>query len=123
MKEMKITDGEFEVIQVLWRLGTSASRKDIENELLIQHKMASTTLLSFLTRLEEKGYVKIQKIGNSNLYTPMISEHEYLANQSSYFIQKKCHKNISVFVSALCDSGLSKKEMNELRKCLEEYNG
>ena len=44
---------------------------------------------------------------------------EYLAGQSRSFLDKLCGGSLSVFAAALCDSGLSREELDELRALLE----
>ena len=82
--------------------------------------MALTTLLTLLTRLSDKGFIKIEKVGRSSKYYPLVSQQEYLAEQSNRFLNKLCGGSLSVFVSALCDSGLTKEEIAELRSLLEK---
>lgn len=116
----KLSDGELEVMQALWTIDGKATRKDIGDALMQEHPMAMTTLLTFLSRLAEKEFVKIEKIGNANVYTPLVNQHDYISSQSNAFIKKLCGGNISAFVSALCDSGISREDLQELRKFLDE---
>lgn len=81
--------------------------------------MAMTTLLTLLTRLSEKGFLTIEKKGRRSYYTPCVSQEEYLASQSKNFFEKLCGGNLSTFANALCDSGLTKEELAELRSLLE----
>ena len=82
--------------------------------------MAMTTLLTLLTRLSEKGFTANEKQGRKTYYTPLVSQADYLASQSRSFIEKLCGRNLSVFANALCDSGLTREELAELRALLEE---
>jgi len=116
----KISDGELEVMQALWAIDGKATRRDIEEVLGKDHAMAITTLLTFLSRLAEKGFIKIEKMGNANIYSALVNRHDYLCNESSDFIKKICGGSMSAFASALCDSGISKEELLELKKYLEE---
>ncbi|MCQ2553705.1 MAG: BlaI/MecI/CopY family transcriptional regulator [Clostridia bacterium] len=116
----KISDGELEVMQALWTIDGSATRKEIEDVLFKGHKMAMTTLLTFLSRLADKGFIKVEKIGNANVYSALVKRHDYLKNESNDFIKKTCGGSMSAFASALCDSGISKKDLLELKKYLEE---
>lgn len=116
----KISDGELEVMQALWTINDKATRKDIEDVLFKDHKMAMTTLLTFLSRLSEKGFIKIEKLGNANVYSALVKQHDYLKSESNDFIKKTCGGSMSAFASALCDSGISKEDLLELRKYLEE---
>ena len=121
LSSRRLPDSELEVMQALWRCGTPAARKDIEAVLLPRHPMAQTTLLTLLTRLAEKGFLRIDKAGRSSVYTPLVTEQEYLAGQSSRFFNKLCGGNLSTFAAALCDGGLSREELAELKKLLEDH--
>lgn len=123
----RLPDSELEVMQAVWACSPQAgtdeniqpvSRSQIE-KILQDKSMALTTLLTLLTRLTEKGFIRTEKIGRSNCYTPLISQSDYLACQSRSFLDKLCGGSISTFASALCDSGLTKQELEELAQLLE----
>lgn len=126
----RLPDAELEVMQALWALSPQAadtlqagevqavSRSQIE-EVLQDSGMAPTTLLTLLSRLADKGFVQTEKAGRSNTYTPLISQADYLASQSRSFLDKLCGGSLSTFANALCDSGLTKEELDELRQLLE----
>ena len=116
----RLPDSELEIIQAVWRCEAPARRKDIEQVLLPHHPMALTTLLTLLTRLAEKGFLRIDKVGRSSVYTPLVTEQAYLAGQSSRFFTKVCGGNLPAFAAALCDGALSRKELEELKRLLEE---
>ena len=121
MKEhiRRLPDAEQEVMQAIWACTAPVPRTDIEKILFPEHPMAMTTLLTMLTRLAEKGFISIEKQGRRSLYTPLISQEDYLAAQSKTFFEKLCGRNISTFAAALCDSGLTREEIAELRSLLE----
>ena len=115
----RLPDAELEVMQAIWACTPPVARADIQELLKDTHPMALTTLLTVLTRLSEKGFLRIEKVGRSARYTPLISQRDYLAQQSNRFLHKLCGGNLSTFASALCDSGLSKEEVAQLRELLE----
>ena len=82
--------------------------------------MAQTTLLTLLSRLAEKGFVRIEKQGRSSVYTPLVAREDYQARQSKRFLDRVFGGSIPAFASALTASGLSKEDLAELRKLLEE---
>ena len=114
----KLPDTELEVMQAIWQCTPPVARVDIEEILKDTHPMAMTTLLTLLTRLSEKGFVRIEKTGRSSSYYPLVTQQEYLASQSNRFINKLCGGNLSTFANALCDSGLSDEEIAQLRDLL-----
>ena len=115
----RLPDAEQEVMQAIWMCEAPVARTDIEQILYKDHPMAMTTLLTLLTRLNEKGFISIEKVGRRSYYTPCIAREEYLASQSKTFFQKLCGGNVSIFANALCDSGLSEDELEQLRTLLE----
>ena len=116
----RLPDAELEVMQALWACNMPAARSDIEEILFKTHPMAMTTLLTLLTRLSDKGFISIEKNGRKSYYSPMVTREDYLASQSRSFFEKLCGGSLSVFANALCDSGLTKEELAELRALLEQ---
>lgn len=121
----RLPDSELEVMQAIWACSPHTdentqpvSRGQIE-EILQDCEMAATTLLTLLSRLTDKGFVQTEKAGRSNVYTPLISQADYLASQSRCFLHKLCGGSLSTFANALADSGLTKEELDELRRLLE----
>ena len=112
----RLPDAELEVMMALWDCAPPAKRADMEWKL---RPMAPTTLLTLLGRLADRGFIKIEKRGRGSVYLPLVEKRDYLAAQSRRFIRTLCGGSVSAFASALCDGGLSKEELAELRKLLE----
>ena len=115
----RLPDAELEVMQVIWACKPPVARIDIEEILFKTHPMATTTLLTLLTRLSEKGFIRIEKVSRSSRYIPLVRQEDYLSAQSKRFVDKLCGGSISTFATALCNSGLTKEELAELRDMLE----
>lgn len=115
----RLPDAELEVMQTVWACEPPVARADIQALLQDKHPMALTTLLTVLTRLSDKGFLQIEKVGRSARYTPLITRQDYLAQQSRQFLQTLCGGSLSTFAAALCDGGLSKEELAELRDLLD----
>lgn len=121
MEEIKrLPESELEIMQIIWKKSAPVSRVDIEQALQETHPLAPTTILTLLTRLCEKGFLSLKKEGRSNLYEPLITEKEYLAAESRSFLDRVFHGSVVSFATALCDSGVTKEELEELRRLLEE---
>ncbi len=116
----RLPDAELEVMQALWACESPVARTDIEEILFQTHPMAMTTLLTLLTRLSEKAFIVIEKKGRRSYYTPCITQEEYIAAQSKNFFKKLCGGSLSILANALCDSGLTRAELDELRALLEK---
>ena len=121
MKNMKrLPESELEIMQIIWKEETPVSRITIEHSLQEKHPLAPTTILTLLTRLCEKGFLSLKKDGRSNLYEPLITEREYLACESRSFLDRMFGGSIAGFATALCDSGIKKEELEELKSLFEK---
>ena len=118
-KIRRLPDSELELMQIIWQKEPPVSRTEIEAVMKDSHQLAATTILTLLTRLCEKGFLTVEKQGRTNLYTPLISQREYLASESRSLLDKLYGGSIKTFANALCDSGISKEELAELRSLLE----
>ncbi len=122
MKEnlRRLPDSELELMQIIWQTEPPVSRQEIEQAVRLRHDLASTTILTLLTRLCEKGYLQVEKQGRANRYRPLVSRREYLASESRSLLDRLYGGSIKTFASALCDSGISKEDLQELRSLLEK---
>ena len=121
MNEIKrLPESELEIMQIIWKEMPPVSRAAVEEALENTHPLAPTTILTLLTRLCEKGFLSIEKDGRTNLYRPLITEKEYLALESRSFLDRVFHGSVAGFAAALCDSGVRKEDLEELRELLEK---
>ena len=116
----RIPDTELYVMQILWDMEPPVKRAEIEAKMQEKHPVAQTTLLTLLTRLAEKDFVRIEKEGRSSVYTPLVGKEEYLACQSKRVLERVCGGSIPAFAAALSDSGISKEDLATLRELLRE---
>ena len=116
----KLPDLELEVMQALWAFEPPVPRALAEEKIREASPLAQTTILTLLSRLIKKGFVEVEKQGRSSVYTPLVSKEEYLASQSRRFFDKLCKGSVSDLATALADSGISKEDLAELRRLLEE---
>ena len=116
----RLPESELEIMQIIWHEAAPVSRMTIESVLHKTHPLAPTTILTLLTRLCDKGFLSLRKDGRTNLYEPLITEKEYLAVESRSFLDRLFHGSVAGFATALCDSGVKKEELEELRKLLEK---
>ena len=114
----RLPDSELAVMQAVWTFEPPVARSQIETQL--PGDMAMTTLLTLLSRLQEKGFLRIEKEGRRSLYTPLVARKDYQAAQSRRFVDQVFGGSISAFAAALCDQGLSREELEELRRLLRE---
>lgn len=71
-----LSAAEEQVLLALWDCPAPATRRDI-SEKLTATGWAPATVLNFLYRLEEKGWVKGGKAGSQNTYLPTVTRRAY----------------------------------------------
>lgn len=116
----RLPDSELALMQIIWALEPPLSRQDIEARLPKDRPLTPTTVLTFLDRLREKGFLRVEKRGKTNYYTPLITQREYLARESRGVLDRLFGGSVSAFATALVDSGVSREEIQRLRELLEE---
>ena len=80
MKEKKaarqLTKAETQVMNILWALPEQQGFIQDIIERYPDPKPAYTTILTFMKILTEKGFVKPEKKGKANLFSPLVSKDE-----------------------------------------------
>ena len=59
----RLPDSELEIMMIIWDLDKPVTRFEIEVQMDQNRKLSPTTILSFLSRLQEKGFLDVQKSG------------------------------------------------------------
>ena len=109
-----LPDAELAVMQAVWACEAPAKRAQLAAILDKTHPMAPTTLLTVLSRLADKGFLRIEKTGRSAEYWPLVAREDYLARQGRKFYDKLCGGSVSAFAAALSASGLTAEELAAL---------
>ena len=109
-----LPDAELAVMQAVWACEAPAKRAQLAAILDKTHPMAPTTLLTVLSRLADKGFLRIAE------YWPLVAREDYLARQGRKFYDTLCGGSLPAFAAALCASGLTAEELEELRELLRE---
>ena len=116
----RLPDSELELMQIIWDREPPVTRPEIEETLAKTHPLAPTTILTFLTRLCAKGFLSLERRGRVNYYTPLVSRRAYLAAASRGVLDRLYGGSLANFAVALSESGVSREELEQLRRMLEE---
>lgn len=122
MDEMKrLPESEFEIMKAVWTheppVTTNMLMQDIGNA----KGWKVPTLISFLKRLINKGFLRSEKNGKERTYFPLVKKEDYLKFETDYFV-KSYHGNsfLSLLNTFYDGKKLKKNEIDELRKLLDE---
>lgn len=72
-------DLERAVLAVLWESSHPCTARDVQDA-LPERSLATTTVLTVLTRLERKGLVEREREGRAHRYRPTASREEHIAS-------------------------------------------
>ena len=75
-------------MQTIWALLPPVTAAEVQQHAASDWKM--TSVLTFLTRLCDKGFLSCTKEGRQNLYTPLVSESDYRQRESVGFVRRLC---------------------------------
>ncbi len=117
----RLPDSELEIMMIIWDLNKPVTRLEIEQQLGKDRKLSPTTILSFLSRLQEKGYLEVRKEGKNNVYFPLIDRESYMQAESRNILKRLYRNSAKNFLAALYDGdSLSKEELKELEDYISE---
>lgn len=103
----QVSDFELELMKTIWGNGGTALYAEIVEALEAKGIPATkNTIISLLSRLIEKGFLKINKIGRRNKYTALVSEEEYQSVQTETFLKKVYEGNAQGLISTLIQKDL-----------------
>lgn len=116
----RLPDAEFSVMNGVWSCELPVSTADLKAYLDKEKKWNMSALQTVLSRLEEKGFVRSEKIGRNRFYTPLVSEEDYLAEEGRSFAERIGAKNLPRLVAAMFgDAKISDEEAEELTAFIE----
>lgn len=117
MKKNNISSAELEIMQVLWLYDRSVSVQEVHKHIT---KWAYKTVATLLMRLQEKGAVSVEKQGKVNYYKALIDREEYKKEQTKALISELYNGSVKeLAVSLLKSEGMSKKDIEDIRKMFE----
>lgn len=120
MAGKRLPDSELELMMIIWDAEGSVTRSEIENRLPTERKLSATTVLSFLSRLQEKGFLEVERDGKTNRYRPLVEKETYLREESRSIWKRLYQNSVGNFMTAL-GSGeeLSDRDLDELQEFLD----
>lgn len=113
----RLPDSELEIMMIIWELDKPVTRFEIEAKMEPERKLSATTVLSFLSRLQEKGFLAVEKEGKNNIYVALIDRESYIQQESRSILKRMYQNSAKHFLAALYDGdGLSDAELEELEE-------
>lgn len=122
MRMKRLPDSELEIMMIIWELDKPVTRAEIEEKLALGRKLSPTTILSFLSRLQEKGFLAVEKSGKNNVYIALIDKEIYIQKESWNILKRLYDNSPKKFLEIICESGnMTDKELGELEALIKSY--
>ena len=68
---------EAEIMKIVWK-ADKATVRDVYEQLRLERSLAYTTVMTIMSRLAEKGLLEKEPVGNAYVYSPTISEPDFV---------------------------------------------
>jgi len=115
MKDKRLPDSEFDVMQVVWDQEPPVTTGALMQLLGNERGWKVQTMVTLLARLTERGFLRVEKgMGRERYFYPAISRDEYLRMETESFVSHYHKKSISSLIASLTHDRLTEKELDEL---------
>ena len=120
-KQIKPTEGELEILQVLWDKG-SATVRDVHEQINLYKESGYTTTLKLMQIMFEKGLVIRDDSSRTHIYQPNVSKKKTQQQLVDKMVDSLFAGSRSELVmQALGNHTPSIEELNEIQKLLDRF--
>lgn len=119
--EKRLSDAEWDVMEVLWSAGEPLTATDIADRIPAERDWSLATVKSLLSRLLAKKAVEPAKDGRRFLYSPAIARDPYVADESRRFVDRLFGGKLSPLFAHLAEEeALDADDIARIEKLLKE---
>lgn len=119
---MQISEAESVVMDVLWRTHPLGA-EDVVLALADRQDWQEATIKTLLNRLLNKGAISAAKEGRRYLYSPLLRREDWVLEESRGLLDRLFDGRVAPLVAHFSEQRkLSRKDIAELRKLLEELD-
>jgi len=117
----KLTLQEEELMQVIWQYGEGSVKTFLQE--FPDPKPPYTTIASTIKNLEKKEYVTSRMLGNTFIYSPVVTEESYKHNFMESFIRNYFNNSYKEMVNFFVQQKqLKSKDLQEIIEMIETKN-
>ena len=119
LKQIKPTESELEILQILWNRG-KATVREVHEELSVSKESGYTTTLKLMQIMFEKGLVARDDSSKTHIYEPIITRESTQKQMVGKMVTSLFGGSTSSLVMQALGSGAtSKEELDEIQKILD----
>jgi predicted transcriptional regulator len=116
----KPTAAELDLLRVLWPLGAATAKQVHQAILQERPEVTYATVLRLMQIMHTKGLLIRDESERSHVYAPAQAQDSLQSNLLKDLIQKAFSGSAKALVMAALNSGISKKEREEIEHLLKE---
>ncbi|GAB4405323.1 MAG: BlaI/MecI/CopY family transcriptional regulator [Bacteroidia bacterium] len=122
MQTRKPTDGELEILQILWKTGPATVRQ--VNDALSQERLVGyTTTLKLMQIMHDKGLLARELDGKTHIYRALVSEDETRQQLVDRLLDSVFQGSaMKLALHALGSRPASQEELDEIRRFLDGHS-
>ena len=83
----RLSPAEWQLMRICWRLGRANVRQVLREDLKT-HIRDYRTILTFMTRMANKGWLRVEKQGNTNYYSPAALKNAAMDSEIRRFLEE-----------------------------------
>jgi len=119
-KKIYLFDSEWAILEVIWNQAP-CSAPEVQETLAADKQWAYTTVKTMMDRMVKKGYLKVEKIRNLNLYRSQVTQKQARKSEISRTIKRAFDGAISPMIQFMVENeNISDDEIKQLEKLIKE---
>ena len=120
MEKFDLAPAEWNIMECLWERAPQTGR-ELTEQLEASMGWSRSTTLTLLRRLTEKGAVRCDAQGKTNVFLPAVARADAAAQQTRDLLGRVYHGSLSLLVSAMAQQqALTQAEIDELYALLHD---
>lgn len=120
----RISETEWEIMQVLWARGPATSQEIVDALTARDATWHPKTAKTLINRLVKKRALGYRKEGRGYLYRPLVKEEDCVTAESKSFLDRVFGGSLQPMLAHFVEHRkLSRREIGQLRKLLEPAEG
>ena len=121
--EIRPTESELEILQLLWKMG-QATVRDVHEELSKTKASGYTTTLKLMQIMDEKGLVVRDTTSKTHVYRAAYSQEKAQSSALDKILSTVFEGSTSdLVIQALGHHKASKDEIDAIKKYLDQFGG
>ncbi|POG98318.1 penicillinase repressor [Fructilactobacillus lindneri] len=119
-KNESVTGAEWNVMRIVWSLGSCTTREIIDN-LQCESAWKDSTIKTLLTRLTKKGFLQNKKVDRHFVYLPLVPEQEAMNQSAEELFTRLCAmKKGQSIIDLVKNTKMTQSDLAELSRLLTQ---